>query len=208
MRTPKPNPRPDRQPREPAADPTPVHGRGRRARPGPPGFTFEVQLVGGEEGRRLEQEQTEAIIEVLAWLAAHPPAATAATRSPTASIATNAGTDAGTRTGRNASGDALPTAPTPDGPDQPGRPHSPDDRIRGSRSYPTAVRVQAVGLVGVGEPLEEVARALEVHPAALRRWVLQAWRRWVAAVGLPDSLVRPLRILPAPGVPDRQVNKV
>jgi len=57
----------------PQADPTPSRGRRRRARPGPPGSTFEVQLVGGEEGRRLEQQQTEAIIEVLAWLAAYPP---------------------------------------------------------------------------------------------------------------------------------------
>jgi hypothetical protein len=56
----------------PQADPTPSRGRRRRARPGPPGSTFEVQLVGGEEGRRLEQQQTEAIIEVLAWLAAYP----------------------------------------------------------------------------------------------------------------------------------------
>jgi len=53
--------------------------RPRRSRPGPPGFTIEVQLLGGEAGRRLAQEQTEAVAAVLAWLAAHPP--TAATGS-------------------------------------------------------------------------------------------------------------------------------
>ncbi len=129
MRTPNPSPRPDRQPREPAADRPASGGQGRRARPGPPGFTFEVQLVGGEEGRQLEQEQTEAIIEVLAWLAAHPPIAT-----PTASTAKNAGMDAGTRTGRSGSGDAPPSRPMAGRPDQPDRPHSPDDRTRRSRS--------------------------------------------------------------------------
>jgi len=52
-------------------------GRPRRPRPGPPGFTIEVQVLGGEAGRRLDQEQTEAIAAVLAWLAAHPPTAAA-----------------------------------------------------------------------------------------------------------------------------------
>src|SRR6266511_2789779 len=37
--------------------------------------------TGCAAGRRLAQEQTEAIIQVLAWLAAHPPTPTAATRS-------------------------------------------------------------------------------------------------------------------------------
>jgi hypothetical protein len=52
-----------------------------------------------------------------------------------------------------------------------------------------AVRVQAVGLVGAGQPVGEVARALGVHPAAVRRWVWQAWRRWGTAMDLtqPDS---------------------
>jgi hypothetical protein len=181
MPTPNPNssprPDPDRQPREPAAGRPTNRGQGgqaRRARPGPPGFTFEVQLVDGEEGRRLEQQQTEAILEALRWLAAHPPAA------PAASTTTNAGI----RT-------------PPDGPGRSGIPGSPDpdDRKDGSRSYPTTVRVQAVGLVGVGQPLGEVARALSVHPAALRRWVWQAWRRWAAAAGLPDD--------PAPDHEDR-----
>jgi translation initiation factor IF-2 len=36
-----------------------------------------VQVLGGEAGRRLDQEQTEAIAAVLAWLAAHPPTAAA-----------------------------------------------------------------------------------------------------------------------------------
>jgi hypothetical protein len=76
------SPEPDRQPRQPAADRPTSGNRGRRARPGAPRFTFQVRLVGGEEGRRLEQQQTEAIIEVLRWLAAHRPTPTAATQSP------------------------------------------------------------------------------------------------------------------------------
>jgi hypothetical protein len=55
--------------------------RPRRPRPGPPGFTIEVQLLGGEAGRRLDQEQTEAIGAVLGWLATHPPTPTAAAGS-------------------------------------------------------------------------------------------------------------------------------
>jgi hypothetical protein len=47
--------------------------RGRRPRPGPRGFTIEGQLLGGEAGRRLAQEQTEAIAALLVWLAAHLP---------------------------------------------------------------------------------------------------------------------------------------
>ena len=72
-------------PSPPACEPD---GRGRRPRPGPPGFTYQVQLLGGEAGRRLAQEQTEAVAAVLAWLAAHPPtgatgsAATAAIGRP------------------------------------------------------------------------------------------------------------------------------
>jgi hypothetical protein len=77
-----PNPNPPRKPapREPAAGQR-HSSRGRRARPGPPGFTYEVQLLGGEAGRRLAQEQTEAVAAVLAWLAAHPPTPPAATGS-------------------------------------------------------------------------------------------------------------------------------
>ena len=209
MPIPNPTPRLDQQPSELAADPTspPSRGRGRRVRPGPPAFTFEVQLLGGEAGRQLEQEQTEAIIEVLAWLAAHPPPPTTATRSAAATTSGPARTttgmstgtgpasapgpaglttaSTGTRTGTSRSGDA-PT-PRPDSQGLPGRSSSPDGRTRGSWSYPAAVRVQAVGLVGVGQPPGEVARALDVHPAALRRWVWQAWRRWAAAAGLPED---------------------
>jgi hypothetical protein len=91
MPTPKPDPdaRRGRRPRPPTAAPTRGRGRsqGGRARPGPPGFSFELRLVGGEEGRRLEQQQTEAIVEVLAWLSTHPPA------TPTASSATDADTN-------------------------------------------------------------------------------------------------------------------
>ena len=47
--------------------------RSRGSRPGPPGFTYEVQLLGGDAGRRLAQQQAEAIAAVLAWLAGRPP---------------------------------------------------------------------------------------------------------------------------------------
>jgi len=52
---------------------------------------------------------------------------------------------------------------------------------------PTAVRVQAVGLVGAGRPVGEVAPVLGVHPAAVRRWGWQAWRGWGSAMGLTQS---------------------
>jgi hypothetical protein len=61
-------------------------GRPRRPRPGPPGFTIEVQVLGGEAGRRLAQEQTEAVAAVLAWLAGHPPTATAAAGSAASAV--------------------------------------------------------------------------------------------------------------------------
>jgi hypothetical protein len=54
----------------------------------------------------------------------------------------------------------------------------PAGRAAWRSNSPPAVRVQAVGLVGAGQPVGEVARALGVHPAALRRWIWQAWRRW------------------------------
>jgi hypothetical protein len=41
-------------------------GRSRR-----PGFSYEIRLVGGEAGRRLEREQAQAVAEVLGWLAAN-----------------------------------------------------------------------------------------------------------------------------------------
>jgi hypothetical protein len=74
---PNPDPRPTPPARQRAA--SQGRSRGRRPRPGPPGFTYEVQLLGGEAGRLLAQEQTEAIAALLAWLAAHPPMPTAAT---------------------------------------------------------------------------------------------------------------------------------
>jgi len=76
------HPDPRRKPpaREPAAAAGQGRSRGRRPRPGPPGFTYEVQVLGGEAGRRLAQEQTEAAAAVLAWLATHP-STTAATGS-------------------------------------------------------------------------------------------------------------------------------
>jgi ABC-type sugar transport system substrate-binding protein len=45
-----------------------------------------VQLLGGEAGRRLAQEQTEAVAAVLAWLAAHPPVFAAAGSAATGAI--------------------------------------------------------------------------------------------------------------------------
>jgi len=71
-----PNPRRKPPAREPAAAAAGQgRSRARRPRPGPPGFTYEVQVLGGEAGRRLAQEQTEAAAAVLAWLAGHPPTA-------------------------------------------------------------------------------------------------------------------------------------
>jgi hypothetical protein len=77
-------PHPDPPPTPPAREPAAAavgqgRSRGRRPRPGPPGFTIEVQLLGGEADRRLAQQQTEAIAALLAWLAAHPPTPPAAT---------------------------------------------------------------------------------------------------------------------------------
>ena len=86
-----PNSDPESKPpaREPAAGQR--RSRARRARPGPPGFTIEVQLLAGEAGRLLDQEQTEAVAAVLAWLAAHPPTPTAATGSAARRQARRAG---------------------------------------------------------------------------------------------------------------------
>jgi hypothetical protein len=62
-------------------------------------FTYEVQLLAEDAGRRLAQQQTQAVTAVLAWLAGHPPtdpagsAATDATGTPPAqSTAMPAGT--------------------------------------------------------------------------------------------------------------------
>jgi len=178
--------------------------RPRRPRPGPPGFTIEVQLLGGEAGRRLDQEQTEAVAAVLAWLAAHSPTAAAGSAAtaaagmpvgpPTAkpagmrpAPAGPAGSASASTQARTGGSGGTPT-PKQNAPGPSGRPGS----LEGGGSWstsPTAVRVQAVGLVGAGRPVGEVARALGVHPAALRRWVWQAWREWGTAMGLtpPDS---------------------
>src|SRR6266508_3109946 len=73
--------------------------RPRRRRPGPPGFTIEVQLLGGEAGRRLDQEQTEAVAPVLAWLAGRPSTPTAAAGSEATAIGTPVGQETATPTG-------------------------------------------------------------------------------------------------------------
>jgi len=197
-----PNPRRKPPAREPAAAAGQGRSRGRRPRPGPPGFTYEVQVLGGEAGRRLAQEQTEAAAAVLAWLAGHPPTPPAATGSAaTAAIGKPAGLStampAGTRPAQpRPAGEAGASTQTGSG----GREGAPTPRqnapgpsggpggLGGSWSTdPTAVRVQAVGLVGAGQPVGEVARALGVHPAAVRRWVWHAWRGWGTAMGLTQS---------------------
>jgi hypothetical protein len=198
---PNPDPRPTPPARQPAA--SQGRSRGRRPRPGPPGFTYEVQLLGGEAGRRLAQEQTEAIAAVLAWLAGHLPTPTAAAGSAAVtaigrpvgqSTATPTGTrpappspagPAGASTQRGTGGSGGAPTPKPRGSGPSGGPGG----LEGGGSWstdPTAVRVQAVGLVGAGWPVGEVARALGVHPAALRRWVWQAWHGWGTAMDLPQ----------------------
>jgi hypothetical protein len=82
-------PNPDPCPKPPAREPAAAaasqgRSRGRRLRLGPPRFTYEVQLLGGEAGRRLAQQQAEGIAAVLAWLADHPPTPTAAAGSAAA----------------------------------------------------------------------------------------------------------------------------
>jgi hypothetical protein len=101
---PNPDPRPTPPARQPAA--SQGRSRGRRPRPGPPGFTYQVQLLGGEVGRRLAQQQTEAIAAVLAWLATHPPTPAAAAGS----AATGVGRPGGRHgdAGRGAAGPAGP----------------------------------------------------------------------------------------------------
>ena len=94
---PNPDPRPTPPARQPAA--SQGRSRGRRPRPGPPGFTYEVQLLGGEAGRLLAQEQTEAIAAVLAWLATHPPMPTATTGPAATAVGKPGGQSTATRTG-------------------------------------------------------------------------------------------------------------
>src|SRR6266511_1173507 len=104
---------------------TPAAGRPGRSRR--PGFTYEIRLVGGEAGRRLEREQAEAIAEALGWLAANPdPAPEGVSR---------------------AGGGSVRPVPAKVGP-RSGRVGWP---------YALEVRVRAVGPVGVGRPVREVA---------------------------------------------------
>jgi hypothetical protein len=84
----------DPGPKPPAGEPAAQGRRPARRAAGPPGFTYEVQLLGGEAGRRLAQQQTEAIAELLAWLAGHPPTPPAA-----AGPAATAGKPVGPETG-------------------------------------------------------------------------------------------------------------
>jgi len=53
--------------------------------------------------------------------------------------------------------------------------------------YGLEVRARAVGLVGVGRPVGEVARLVGVHPGTVRRWVRQAMRRWAEPIGTVDA---------------------
>src|SRR6266545_3344005 len=104
---------------------TPAAGRPGRSRR--PGFTYEIRLVGGEAGRRLEREQAEAIAEALGWLAANPdPAPEGVSR---------------------AGGGSVRPVPAKVGP-RSGRVGWP---------YALEVRVRAVGPGGVGRPVREVA---------------------------------------------------
>ena len=90
----------------------------RRAAP-QPGSTSTIRAArvhlrsaaaGGDAGRRLAQQQTEAIAAVLAWLAGHPPTPTAAAGSAAAAARRQAR--------RAAHGDARRTAASPT---EPGR---------------------------------------------------------------------------------------
>ena len=132
---------------------TPAAGRtGRSQRPG---FSYQIRLVGGEEGRQLEREQAQAIAEALRWLAT--------TEGSRAQAAVQAIPQAGGLVeDAPASADvaARSCSPTVGWP------------------YPLEVRTHAVGLVGVGQPVGEVAQLVGVHPATVRRWVRQAVRRW------------------------------
>jgi transposase-like protein len=53
--------------------------------------------------------------------------------------------------------------------------------------YGLELRARAVGLVGVGRPVREVARLVGVHPGTVRRWVRQATRRWADPVDTVDA---------------------
>lgn len=134
---------------------------GRPGRSQRPGFRYQIRLVGGEAGRRLEREQTEAIAEVLGWLAAHP--------DPVTVAAARAVPRAGSGPVRPVPNEAVPR------PEQVGWPNA------------LEVRARAVGLVGVGRPIREVARLVRVHPATVRRWVRQAAGRWADLADAADA---------------------
>jgi hypothetical protein len=138
---------------------TPAAGRPRRFQR--PGFSYQIRLVGGEAGRRLEREQAEAITEVLRRVAANrdlvPPAAVRAVPQ------------AGSGPAGPAPGEVLPD------PGEVGWP------------YGLELRARAVGLVGIGRPVGEVARLVGVHPGTVRRWVRQAARRWAQPAGTADA---------------------
>src|SRR6266508_3725591 len=134
---------------------------GRRRRSQRPGFSYQVRLIGGVAARRLEREQAEASAEALRRLAAN--------RDP----ATLGAAQAVTQTG---SGPVRPADADP----------SPGQQAVGW-PYPPEVRAHAVGLVGVGRPVREVARLVGVHPATVRRWVRQAMRRWAELVDAVDT---------------------
>jgi hypothetical protein len=123
-----------------------------------PGFSYEIRLVGGEAGRRLEREQTEVIAEVLRWVAT------------SAGLATG-----GAQTGSQAGGRVGPADPPPSAP-------------RVGWPYGLEVRAQAVGLVEVGRPVGEVAGLVGAHPGTVRRWVRQAVGRWADLVDAVDTV--------------------
>jgi DNA-binding transcriptional regulator YdaS (Cro superfamily) len=136
---------------------TPAAGRGRWSER--PGFSYEVRLVGGEAGRRLEREQTEVIAEVLRW------------------VATSAGlASGGAQTVSRAGGGRVGPADPPSSAPRVGWP------------YGLEVRARAVGLVGVGRPVREVAGLVGVHPATVRRWVRQAVGRWADLADAVDTV--------------------
>jgi Homeodomain-like domain len=144
---------------------TPASGRPRRSRR--PGFSYQIRLVGGEAGRRLEARQAAAIAEVLAWLTAHPQPAP----------------EEMAQAGRAAPEPAGPSCATP----PLGWP------------YGLQTRARAVGLVGVGRPVGEVARLVGVHPQTVRRWVRQAARRWADPAGTAVSSEQSTDLNPSGG---------
>src|SRR6266571_1239422 len=83
--------------REVSSDRPASGGPGRCRRPG---FDYQVRLVSGEAGQRLEREQAEAIAEVLRWVATDP--------GPVAAAAVGAVPQAGGGPAGPAPGEVLP----------------------------------------------------------------------------------------------------